>query len=143
MSDDFYKNKQLLVGGGNSIIKTENYMFIAKSTHNQMVQIYVSTLMSGFSSFTEIKVPGEPLLSKAFTIMDTSEQTVFLHVMSSQKSPLGNVYISDGTGKFFSPSITSVLKGYEYVDFEKVNSLEGVFLANKYVTDRAFSSKSS
>lgn len=73
VSDDWFANKKLVVGGGNSIIKTENYMFIAKSTFNQMVQIYVATLYSGFARFEEIKVPGEPILSKAFTIMDTSE----------------------------------------------------------------------
>ena len=52
------------------------------------------------------------------------------------KAPLGNVYMSDGTGRFFSPSISNVLKGYEYVDFEKVNSLEGVFLTNKYAIEK-------
>ena len=57
--------------------------------------------------------------------------------MAGSKSPIGNVYISDGSGKFFSPSIMNVLKGFEYVDFEKVNSLEGIFLANRYVTDRS------
>ena len=115
-------------------------MFVAKSTFNQLVQIYVSTLLSGFLRFEEIKVPGEPILSKAFTIMDTSEQTVFLHVMSGgSKSPIGNVYISDGSGKFFSPSLSNVLKGFEYVDFENVNSLEGVFLANKYVNNKPMS----
>lgn len=107
-----------------------------------MVQIYVSTLLSGFINFEEIKVPGEPILSKAFTIMDTSEQTVFLHVLANTKSQLGNVYMSDGSGKFFSPSLDGVLKGYEYVDFEKANSLEGVFLSNKYVKDKTRRSKS-
>jgi len=45
---------------------------------------------------------------------------------------MGNVYISDGSGKFYSLSIENVIRGTEFVDFEKVNSLDGVFLANKY-----------
>ena len=45
---------------------------------------------------------------------------------------MGNVYISDGSGKYYSLSLTNVIRGVEYVDFEKVNSLEGVYLANKY-----------
>ncbi len=45
---------------------------------------------------------------------------------------MGNVYISDGSGKFYSLSMENVIRGTEFVDFEKVNSLDGVFLANKY-----------
>ena len=60
----------------------------------------------------------------------------------TSKSPIGTVYISGVQGKFYSPSLTGVLKGYEYVDFENVNSLEGVFIANKYVTERANNRKS-
>jgi hypothetical protein len=45
---------------------------------------------------------------------------------------MGDVYISDGSGKFFSLSIDGVLKGAEFVDFEKVNALEGVYMTNKY-----------
>lgn len=45
---------------------------------------------------------------------------------------MGNIYISDGSGWFYSESIENVIKGTEFVDFEKLNSLDGVFLANKY-----------
>lgn len=30
-SDDFFENKKLVVTGGNSLIKTENYIFVAKA----------------------------------------------------------------------------------------------------------------
>lgn len=50
---------------------------------------------------------------------------------------MGTVYISDGSGKFYSISIENVMRGTEYVDFEKINSLEGVFLANKFDVDHA------
>jgi hypothetical protein len=45
---------------------------------------------------------------------------------------MGNTYISDGSGKYYSLSLSNVIRGVEYVDFEKVNSLEGVYIANKY-----------
>ena len=65
--------------------------------------------------------------------MDTSEETVFLHIQShGPATPMGNTYISDGSGKYYSLSLSNVIRGVEYVDFEKVNSLEGVYLANKY-----------
>lgn len=46
---------------------------------------------------------------------------------------MGNVYISDFQGKYYSESIKNVLRGTEYVDFERVNSLDGVFLTNRYL----------
>ena len=45
---------------------------------------------------------------------------------------MGNVYISDGTGKYYSLSMDNVIRGTEYIDFEKINSLNGVFVTNKY-----------
>jgi hypothetical protein len=40
--------------------------------------------------------------------------------------------MSDGSGKYYSLSLENVLRGMEYVDFEKINSLEGVFVANRF-----------
>lgn len=74
--------------------------------------------------------------------MDTSELSVFLHVQThGSNSPMGNVYISDYTGRKFSESISNVLRGTEYVDFEKANSLDGVFVANKYDIQRSANKK--
>lgn len=39
--------------------------------------------------------------------------------------------MSDGFGKNYTTSLDKVLRGSDLVDFEKINSLEGVFLANK------------
>lgn len=46
-------------------------------------------------------------------------------------SPFGNLYISDETGVNFALSLKNVIKGGQ-VDFEKVNSLDGTFVANVY-----------
>ena len=110
-----------------------------------MVAIYVATVQSGFTNFQLAKLPTEAMLSKTFTVMDTSEQTVFLHIQNRGiNTPMGNVYISDGTGKYYSLSMSDVIKGAEYIDFEKVNSLTGVFLTNKYdVSHQRYSGKSS
>ena len=50
-SDDFFESKKLVVTGGNSLIKTENYVFVAKAAKGQLVQIYISTLLHGFLNF--------------------------------------------------------------------------------------------
>ena len=46
-------------------------------------------------------------------------------------TPFGNLYISDEKGRTFSLSITNVIKGTA-VDFEKVNSLDGTYIINRY-----------
>lgn len=73
-------------------------------------------------------------MANSFTVMDTSEESVFLHVQTHNNQHAGDIYISDGSGKFYSISIENTVKGLEFVDFEKINSLEGVFIANKYET---------
>ena len=41
------------------------------------------------------------------------------------------MYISDEMGRSFTLSIPNVIKGVS-VDFERVNSLDGTFIANRY-----------
>ena len=79
-SDDFFKTKRVALNNGNSIIKTEYYMFIARANKKEYVEIYVSTQLQGFLDFERAKLPEEASLSKTFTVMDTSEETVFLHI---------------------------------------------------------------
>jgi Sortilin, neurotensin receptor 3, len=76
--------------------------------------------------------------------MDTSEETVFLHVQTlGAEVPLGNIFVSDGSGKYYTSSLQNVLRGTELVDFEKVNSLEGVFLANKFEESSSHAARDS
>jgi hypothetical protein len=137
-SDDFFATKKLALAQGNSIIKTENYIFVAKANKKELVEIYVGTVLHGFLNFQECILPRDASQSKAFTVMDTSESVVFLHIQNHGPTiPLGSIFISDGTGKYYTISIENVIKGSDFVDFEKVNSLEGVFIANRYDVDHS------
>lgn len=61
-SDDFFKNqKKLALGNGNSIIKTEHYMFVARATQREWVEIYVSTYQQGFLDFERAKLPTDAI----------------------------------------------------------------------------------
>lgn len=78
-------------------------------------------------------MPLEATMSRSFTVMDASEHAAFLHIQNhGNLTPMGNIYISDSTGQFFSLSIENVLRGTSFVDFEKINSMDGVYLVNKY-----------
>lgn len=56
-SDDWFKTKKLALNNGNSIIKTDHYMFIAKATKSEQVEIYVSNVLHGFLNFQKTRLP--------------------------------------------------------------------------------------
>ena len=56
-------------------------MFVAKTNKNKdSITIYVSSYESGFTKFKRAVVPSNALLSSSFTIMDASENSVFMHI---------------------------------------------------------------
>jgi hypothetical protein len=63
----------MALANGNSIVQTEHYMFVAKATKREWVEIYVATSIKGFLDFEKAKLPEDAILSKSFTVMDTSE----------------------------------------------------------------------
>lgn len=67
--------------------------------------------------------------------MDTSEEQVFLFIENrNAAAPFGNLYISDEKGRTFTLSISNVVK-MGGVDFEKISSLDGTFVVNRYDAD--------
>lgn len=108
-------------------------MFVAVShTDERRIQIFSSNYESGFMKLKKIRLPKDAMLSNTFTLMDTSESQVFLFIENhGTTSPFGNVYISDEKGRVFTLSISNVIKKAA-VDFEKINSLDGSFIVNRY-----------
>jgi hypothetical protein len=98
-----------------------------------MVEVYSSNYKSGFKALGPISLPsGEVTLGHSFTIMDTNEDQVFLFLENhGESSPFGTIYISDADGRHFTSSLKNVIKG-SAVDFERVNSLDGTYIANIY-----------
>lgn len=134
ISDNFFKTSSLLLEGGNSIIKTDSFLFMTRSTSDgKMVYVYSSTWKTGFSSMKEVVLPnGEVNIGHTFTIMDTNEEQVFLFLENhGAESPFGSLYISDADARYYTLSLKNVIKG-SAIDFERVNSLDGTFIANIY-----------
>jgi hypothetical protein len=72
-SDDFFASKKLILNNGNSIIKTEHFLYVAKATHQELVEIYVSNVLMGFLHFEKVVLPEDAIMTNSFTVMDTSE----------------------------------------------------------------------
>ena len=138
-SDDFFKSTPVMaLENGNTIIKTPQYMFVSCSHADQIrVQVYTSTYRTGFTDLRKARLPRDALTTTTFTLMDTSEDQVFLYLENKgQKIPFGNLYISDEGARSFSLSLENIIKG-NAVDFERVTSLDGTFIANRFIPQNA------
>lgn len=114
-------------------MKTPQYMFVAVAhTDEKRIQIFSSNFQSGFMTLKKVRLPKDAQLSNTFTLLDTSESQVFMFIENhGTTSPFGNLYISDEKGRSFTLSMSNVIKGVA-VDFERVNSLDGTFIVNRY-----------
>merc|ERR1712151_470123 len=138
MSDDYFQTTPTMaLEQGNTIIKTPTYMFVSCSASDQVrVTIYSSTFRSGFTNLKKTRLPKDAIATTTFTLMDTSEEQVFLFLENhGLTTPFGNLYISDENARSFSLSIDNVIKG-NAVDFERVTSLDGTFIINRYQSEK-------
>jgi len=112
---------------------TNHYMFVAKAISSESVNIHVSRAEAGFLDFRHARMPKNYHITDHFTVMDTSEKSVFLYVSDNTvANNMGNLFVSDGLGYRFSHSLENIIKGAGAVDFETVESMDGTFLANRY-----------
>lgn len=123
-----------LVSQGNKFLVSNGYIFVAKllDSERQTVTLMVST--DGGSSFKAAKLPVE-LQERSYTILDTSENSVMLHVNHGHSAyssiNVGNVYISDAAGLRYSLSLPKNVRTTSgECEFDRVASLEGVYIAN-------------
>eukprot|EP00920_Eleutheroschizon_duboscqi_P010871 GHVT01025537.1.p1 GENE.GHVT01025537.1~~GHVT01025537.1.p1 ORF type:complete len:678 (-),score=147.34 GHVT01025537.1:1172-3205(-) len=142
ITSDFGTTTRRLVYRGNKFLASNGYIFVAKllDSTRQTVSLVVST--DGGDSFEAARLPVE-LQQKSYTVLDTSEGAIMLHVNhgDKQKPDSGNVYISDEKGLRYSLSLpNNVRTASGECEFDKVMSLEGVYLAN--FKDEAEGSKS-
>jgi hypothetical protein len=108
-------------------------MFVAKAISSEAVKIHVARAEAGFLDFRLARMPKNYHITDHFTVMDTSEKSVFLYVSDDKvKEPVGNLFVSDGLGYRFSHSLENIIKGAGAVDFETVESMDGTYFANRY-----------
>ena len=67
-----------------------------------------------------------------FTILDTSESSVFLQVLKDRLQNRGTLFRSNWNGTYYSLLLENVNEDNTgHVDFEKVIALDGVVIANQ------------
>eukprot|EP00947_MAST-08B_sp_MAST-8B-sp1_P000244 g244.t1 len=155
-TENSFKDKKELLKHGNRFVFMGRYIFVAvfqpttsleAKRHRRhrrrsdgadpsafdsgpSVKLFVSG--DGGSTFDKSKLPMR-LRQHEFTILDTSEQSVFLHVNhEGANANYGNVYASDSLGLFYSLTLRKNRRDDSdgKCDFEKVEGLTGVYMAN-------------
>lgn len=144
-SDDFFHTKKIAAHKGNKFLLTDKYLFVAQVADQELQEVLLLVANSNekYYNFDSIHLNDSKFSEHSYTFLDTSEQTVFLHVNhNGDKSIYGHVYISDINGMRYSLSLPYNIRSSEnQCDFEKVLGLDGVFIANgideEYMKDNA------
>ncbi|KAF4668158.1 Sorl1p [Perkinsus chesapeaki] len=136
-SDDMGHTFYRAVSQGNKFLISNGFIFVAKliDKRSQSVKLIVSA--DGGDHFDTARLPVK-LEEKSYTVLDTSEGAVMLHVNheSTGSGGTGNVYVSDKDGVRYSLSLpNNVRSSSGDCEFDKILSLEGVYLANFVDTD--------
>lgn len=135
-STDFFKTSKLVVQYGNRFsFGDSHYIFVAAVDKNDKEgeEVYLMVSKDYIRNFQEAVLPLD-LSEHSYTIVDTSEGVVFLHVNHrpfGESAPSGHVYVSDWRGLVYSLSLPNNHRtGNGDCDFEKVYGLEGIYMAN-------------
>lgn len=133
-SDDFFKTKRVGAHKGNKFLLTKNYLFVAQvvDQEDQEVTLLVTDPKDKFYNLQPIDLSQTTFKDHSYTFLDTTENTVFIHVNHfGEKSKHGHIYTSDLQGQKFSLSLKNNIRMSEgQCDFDKINGLDGIFIAN-------------
>lgn len=104
--------------------------------YTQEVSLLVSSPTDVLGYNYDIIDADQKLKEHSYSILDTSENQVFMLVNHLKASSLmGVIYISDSTGTRYSRSLENVVKVDNTAEFHRVLGLEGIYLANVYSND--------
>jgi len=129
---DLFLSHDVLVPQGNRFLFTERYVAVAAvSPANHAVNLILSSDGGHRWHAAELEYP---MTQHSYTILDTSNDAVFLHVNhNGEGARWGNVYLSNSIGTNFSLSLPHNRRDENgKCDFEKLQSMEGVYVANYY-----------
>ena len=133
-SDDFFKTTNLAMSKGNQFFLTNHYLFvvsIADQATDEVI-LYGSKSTHFNYDFRIIETNQKSFLEHSYTFLDSTFHSVFLYINHfGEKSPYGHVYTSGARGLKYNLSLRNIVSGGgNQCDFEKVISVEGVYVAN-------------
>ena len=133
-SDDFFKTTNFALSRGNQFYLTNHYLFVVVTVDDMTneVALYGSKSTHFNYEFRIIETNHKSFLEHSYTFLDPTFHSVFLYINHfGDKSPYGHVYTSGPRGLKYNLSLRNIVNADEdQCDFEKVISVEGVYIAN-------------
>ncbi|CAI4055092.1 type I sorting receptor SKDI_02G0920 [Saccharomyces kudriavzevii IFO 1802] len=132
-STDFFKSdKKTVFENIIGYLSTGGYIIVAAPHENNELRAHVT--IDG-AEFAEAKFPYDEDVEKqeAFTILESEKGSIFLHLATNLESEreFGNLLKSNSNGTSFVTLEHDVNRNTAgYVDFEKIQGLEGIILIN-------------
>ncbi|RUP45195.1 hypothetical protein BC936DRAFT_148495, partial [Jimgerdemannia flammicorona] len=132
-SNNYLETKKSLFDSIVGVALFEQYMIVAELVENDS-KLRLSISLDG-DTFAEAQFPPNRNLKKeAYTIMESVTSSVWLHVSTNTKSKqeYGVIFTSNSNGTYFGVSLEDVNRNSDgIVDFEKMQGIEGIALANQ------------
>lgn len=133
-SDDFFEHKKELKRDVINFATMAEYIVVAVRDEDQQ-SLRVDTSIDG-QVFADAQFPKNFKVphQQAYTVLDSSTHAVFLHVTvnNHEDSEYGSIVKSNSNGTSYVLSVSEVNRNAPgYVDFEKMQGLEGVAIINR------------
>lgn len=100
----------------------------AKADHSSELSLYVTqdTDTWHHAQFGDHKIEED-----AYTILESTNYSIQVDVMTSKYVAMGNLYTSNSNGTYFTKNVEHTNRNLDgYVDFEKIDNIQGVVLVN-------------
>lgn len=130
--NDYYGKKKKLFDHIVGFTKFSEYLIVAEYLP-QRNSLDIQVSLDGRTFATGQFPPGMHPDTHAYTILESSTDSIFLHMtMSEWPAPYwGNILKSNSNGTYFGLSVDNVNRDeLGYVDFEKFSGLDGIALVN-------------
>ncbi|KAF2467591.1 vacuolar protein sorting/targeting protein 10 [Lindgomyces ingoldianus] len=133
-SDDWFKTKEVKFKSVVEFATMSEFIIVATKGGEDGKSLKVDASLDG-STFADAKFPPKFNVDHqtAYTVLDSSTHSIFLHVTVNPRrdQEYGSIIKSNSNGTSYVLSLNAVNRNTKgYVDFEKMQGIEGVALAN-------------
>ncbi|KAK3675521.1 vacuolar protein sorting/targeting protein PEP1 [Recurvomyces mirabilis] len=140
-SNDWFEHSTVLKRDVINFATMAEYIVVAVRDEKDQQSLQVDTSIDG-TVFADAQFPSNFKVAhqQAYTVLDSSTHAVFLHVTVNNRedSEYGSIIKSNSNGTSYVLSVSEVNRnGPGYVDFEKMQGLEGVAVINRVANAKA------
>jgi hypothetical protein len=113
-------------------VRTINKFIVAamrSPSDNEELDLYISK--DGMKWHEAVFPQGQKMVERSYTLLESNDHSLMVDVLSNSIALYGDLFKSNSNGTFFAKSLEYVNRNFEgFVDFERIQGLEGIMLAN-------------